>query len=553
MNSLDWLLGVRGAPVPVRPAAAEEPGPMLYTDFVAELGFELDAGQFVFARVAFDGVDPADMETEEQRELARRIFGDVARVPRAARAVIMAVCGGRAGKTRMGAMRLLHLALTVPLPDVAPGEVASAPIIAPDLALATQPLDYIKGACRHPDILPLVLNRRHLEPASEGLDLRRDDGKLVEIVCRAASGRGRTGRGRTLVGALLDEAAFFLDATYKVNDEEIFKAVRPRVVGGGQTLVMSTPWAQAGLLYDGFVGNHADPSVAGLAIPPRNEGTALAAHAPSTTLRPGSDTLREMVEAETKRDAENAAREFGARFMAAGADTFFDAACLAATIDYKLSLEALPQPGDEIVCGGDFGFANNSSTLAIAHLREGRAVLGHLREWKPTAGVALKPSAVCSEAAADMRRHGATVLMSDAHYRESILEHLSDAGLGVIDAPTVPAEAYVKVRSLMREGRVRIPNHERLIRQLRETMARRTAGGGVQIILPRWRTGEHGDLVSAFVLAVYQAAGESVAAPPPVKGTAEWARQQEADRIARRRKELDVADREPFWKRAMRR
>jgi len=553
VTDLEWLLNATGVPVPTRTLdASEPPEAMLYTDFVAELGFALDAGQYVFARVAFDGIDPADLETPEQRELARVIFGPLERLPSAARAVVMAVCGGRAGKTRMGAMRLLHLALTVPLPDVAPGEVASAPIIAPDLALATQPLDYIKGACRHPDILPLVMNLRHLEPASEGIDLRREDGKLVEIVCRAASGRGRTGRGRTLVAALLDEAAFFLDATYKVNDAEVFKAVRPRVVAGGQTLVMSTPWAQAGLLYDSFIANHANPSVAGLSAPPRCEGTALAAHAPSLVLRPGSATMREMVESETKRDPENGAREFGAQFMAAGADTFFDAACITATVDYAMPLETLPTPGQEVAAGGDFGFANNSTALAIAHLGGARVELGFLREWRPPPGSPLKPSTVVHEAAADLARHGARTLMSDRHYRESVVEFLSEAGLGFLDAPAVPSEGFVKVRALMREGRVRIPNHERLLRQLRETVGRKTAGGGVQIVLPRWRTGEHGDLVSAFVLAVYQAAGELVVAPPPAYGSPEYWRAQEVERLAKRRREVDQAAREPFWKRALR-
>ena len=550
MTDLDWLIDdVRG--VPVRPRDADVGEPMLYTEFVAELGFRLDPGQRVFARVCFDGVDPVDLPPDE-RELARVMFGPIDRFNAVQRAVVLGVCGGRAGKTRMFAMRVLHLALIVPLPDLAPGEIASAPLIAPDTDLATQPLDYIKGACWHRDILPLVVNRRHLSTESEGVDLRRDDGKVVEIVCRAASARGRTGRGRTLVCGYLDEVAIMYDRNYKVCDDEVYKAVRPRVVPGGQTLLGTTPWTQTGLAYELFAANHGAPSVAGLDTPARLEGTALVAHAPTLTLRDNAD-IRAMVASESTRDPENAAREFGAQFMGAGAETFFEAACIKAAVDYDLPAETMPTPGSETTAGADLGFSNNSSSLAIAHRTPDESIeVGFLREWKPEPGKPLKPSAVCKEMAIDLRRHGATVVMSDAHYRETFVEHMTDAGLGFLDAPTVPAEAYIRARTLMREGRVKMPEHARLIRMMRETIGKKTAGGGVQINKPRWKTGEHADLLDAFVLALYQVAGELVRAEAPKPGTREYNAAYEAARLEARVREVSRG-REPFWKRGVKR
>ena len=56
-------------------------------------------------------------------------------------------------------------------------------------------------------------------------------------------------RGRSLVGAVLDEAAFFRDEDYSVNDAEIYRAVAPRILPEGQTIIASTPWAEGvGLL-----------------------------------------------------------------------------------------------------------------------------------------------------------------------------------------------------------------------------------------------------------------------------------------------------------------
>ena len=79
-----------------------------YLGFLAKLGIVPEPGQRVACVVAFDGVDPCDL-TGEDRHLARQIFGSAERFTPAQRRIFVAVCGGRAGKTRLfSAMRLLR-------------------------------------------------------------------------------------------------------------------------------------------------------------------------------------------------------------------------------------------------------------------------------------------------------------------------------------------------------------------------------------------------------------------------------------------------------------
>lgn len=523
--------------------------PALYTAFVASLGVRLTRAQRVICRVAFDGVEPQDLEGDD-RELARTIFGDgdVDVIPSAARKVIVAVCGARAGKTYiLEALRLLHLALTVPLPMLAPGEVASCPIIQPDKDLAQQALNYIRGALKsRPELAAMVPNRGELEAgAGESIDVVRPDGARVEIVVRAASARGRTGRGRTLVAAGLGEAAFFRDKDYRVNDEEIYRALTPRVVVGGQTIVSSTPFAQLGLLHELFAANHPNPSVAGLTSKPVVAGKVLALHAPTLLLRDDDPNLREIVDAEYQRDPDNALREYGAQFMGAGTSAFFDPVAINAAIVEELELPILPEPNDVVSAGGDTGFAKNSSTLAIAHRRGARYRLAELYERKAAPGTLLKPSEVVFDFADVMARHGGKFFMADGHYKASVHEHLEahhrrakelaeerrlppPVRVSFVDAPALD-EAAFRVNALLREGLVEIPNHPRLLRQLRETLKRPRPGGGFSIVLPKWQTGEHGDLANAFILAVYQAYGFKVPEPPPKQGTDAW-EEREADR-----------------------
>ncbi len=507
--------------------------PRSFVAFCAWLNVTLTNAQRVVSMVAYDGVEPRDLG-EADREIARGIFGAVDVVPSRARDVVVAVCGARAGKTYIiESLRLLHLALTVPV-TLAPGEVASAPIIQPDTDLAQQALNYVVGAIESKPALLRLVSHRH---QGESIEITRADGVTVEIVCRAASTKGRTGRGRTLVGAAMGEAAFFRDrATGKVNDTDIFDALTPRIAEGGQLIVSSTPYGMTGVLYDLFIGNHPDPSVAGISVPSKGTGDALAIHAPTLTLRDNDPKLTAWVAKAYARDPANAAREYGAQFMSSGASLFFDANALNAAIRHDIALPLRPQPGDRVSAGGDTGFEKNSSTLAIVHQRGGRYLTAEIYERKPEPGAPLKPSEVVADFVEVMQRHGAKYFVGDAHYRATVLEHLTGTGIHFVAAPTSPEEAFVRVNALLREGLVELPNNERLVRQLRETMKRPRPGGGVSVVLPTWLTGEHGDLAAAWVLAVYQAYGQKVPDGVAEQGTAEWESAQHSKRADAARK-----------------
>jgi hypothetical protein len=534
--------------------------PASYVDFCAWLGVVLTDGQRVASLVAYDGIEPKDLAPAD-RELARQLFGNIDVIPTNARDVVVAVCGGRAGKTYiLESLRLLHLALTVPL-NMAPGEVASAPIIQPDLDLAEQALNYVMGALESKPALAAMVTDRH---KGKSVDVTRADGSTVEIVCRAASAKGRTGRGRTLVGFALGEAAFFRDAdSGQVNDQDIFDALTVRVVEGGQGIVSSTPFAMAGLLYNLFVANHPDPSVAGIVAAVEDDEAAediedadipeaLAIHAPSLVLRDNDAKLARMVAKAYRRNATNASREYGALFMSAGTSLMFDANSLNAAIR-KTVLPLTPQPGDRVSAGGDTGFEKNSSTLVVVHQRtapvldangkqavsekgtpktQQRYLTAEIYEKKPEGGVPLKPSLVVKDFAEVMGRHGCKYFLADGHYRATVLEHLAGTGITFVDAPSTPADAFVRANALLREGLVDVPNDKRLVRQLRETLKRPKPGGGMSVILPKWKSGEHGDLAAAWVLAVYQAWGQKVPDAVAETGTQAW-EDHERDRRSR--------------------
>ena len=471
-----------------------------YTAFCAAIDVQLTAAQRAIAVLAFNG-EPSPRPGSE--ELSRAMFGAVLHdVPRSALRVLAAICGGRGGKSyTLEALRVLHLALTVPLTTLAPGEVAVGLIVAPDMRLARQTLRFVAGACAHP-LLSQFLDRA---PGADRIALTRPDGQPVAIEVLPATAGGSAVRARTLVGAALDEAAFFFDSSHVVNDLHLFEAISPRVVPGGQVMIASTPWLQSGLLYDLHAINWGAPT------------TAIAVSAPTTLLRP---EMAEVVEAERVRDPDNARREFDAIPLPAGTGSFFDPASLAAAADAPA---VTPHWGDELGAAADFGFRVNASTLAVWLRRDGVTHVVELLELRPAEGQPLVPSEVCQAFGERLAHWGVDSVVADGHYREAIVEHLGALTVGpqhtphpisLIDAPSGgdgKTRVHLAARTALNERRARICGPQpRAMRQLREIVAVPISGGGLSIRSPQWATGEHGDLASVVVLALAAPGGRLV-------------------------------------------
>lgn len=514
-------------------AAASYSVPASYVEFAEYIGVTLSPAQMVAGKVAFDGTEPVALEGEE-RELARKLFGDLDTIDEDARSVLVAVCGGRGGKTySLIALRMLHLMLTVDLSPIAPGQKPVALVVAPNEQLRQEAVNYALGAAQvRPEIARLLVLPHGHKPDSSvtWFGVRRPDfDRVVRFESGVATSGGYGGRGRSLVAFAMDECAFFRDGQAVVNDRDIYSAASARVLPGGQTIVASTPWGKSGLLYDLYSVNKDKPI------------TAMAMHAPTTLLNP-SEWAAKIVARERHRDPDNARREFDAEFMSATAAEFFDAdlvkMCTVPAVDFAL------QPGDVVRAGADFGFRTNSSALVIAVLRAGVIHVPYVLELKPLPGEPLMPGETVKCFAEVLHAWGCTYLVADEHYRMSITEHLVANGLSFANAPTQPHEAFVATRVAMRGKAVQVHEHPKLQRQLREVKAAHNPGGTLSISQPLWKTGEHGDIVSAMVLAVSQLGGTEQKAPKPPEGTAEW---EAAAQAARRKAAAKAQDAKRSW------
>lgn len=430
-----------------------------------------------------------------------RHFGcSLAELPRVARRLVAIRAGGRAGKTsRLMATKALHAALTVALPTLAPGEKAVALLMAPDLKLAHQILGFVRGYTVSSPRLGAMVAR----DTADEIELLRPDGQRVLIRVRAASGRGKGGRGFVLVFFGLDEAAFFRDeGSGVVNDTEIYRAAAQRLAPGAQAWVASTPWvAGVGLLEDTLAsdfGSHTH---------------ALCAQAPTRALNPTWDEDGSLERWMRETDPDNAEREIDAVPFAAGSSTFFDKVTLDAATDDRRPLDLAPVKGGLYGAAGDFAFRRNASALAIVQREVDRYALALLDERQPTASTPLSPAAVVDAFAAPLLRFDLAEVAADSHERDALAEEMARHDLTVTALPegqSGKAEQYLFTRRLLREGRLTLPKHPRLRAQLVGITSKPAPGGGLSIHSPRTADGAHGDLVSALVGAVWKASQASL-------------------------------------------
>ncbi len=303
----------------------------------------------------------------------------------------------------------------------------------------------------------------------------------------------RTIVGMTCIGFVADECARWRDDELGANPaKEVLASLRPAMatMPNAHEFLSSSPFAKMDAHYHYFeMGNTSEQNVA---FGPTWKANPTLTVARCKALEPDEQTFR---------------REYEAIPMENEDSQSFDAQA----IDLAMTLPPWPQDyakyGDYTTAGADFAFTSDWSALCVAHRTDNHYRVGELDVLKPKPGAPLRPSEVCSRFAQVLRRHNLKGVVADGHYKESIVEHLGDAGLAFLDAPSRPVVSYVRARTLLYQGLLALPKDPSLREDFLKIQSRPTPSGTISIQLPRGREGGHADLVSAIVLAVYQRGG----------------------------------------------
>lgn len=457
---------------------------------------EASPGQRLVFRL-LDGLPPAGAE---QRELAEEMLGRTwSGELEEARRIAALIMGADAGKSVMASQLLVHRSLFAPLDGLRPGQLAWALLVGPDMRLASIPLDYAKGTVTTSD---LIREELLVDPTPSAQTIRFQRGTVIGIL--PATSGGSAVRGRRFVAVVLEECAFFRDSDYRVNDVEIVRALRPRLLRGAQLLGISTPYRKSGWLWK----LHREEF--------GRSRHALVLKAPTKLMRP--DKAQADLDRQYEEDPTAAAAELGAEFLD-NAEGLLDISDLEACVDGGVARLA-PDPRYKYAAAMDpSGLRNDpwAFTIVGRPMGEGPVLQFIAKAWRPGAKVA----DIVGEIGTLLREFGLSRVFTDQYGSEVTREHFTRAGIVVDERPFTAGASSPKtlgfkaLKELVVAQRIRLLDVPEQTRELGALEVTRLSGGGERIAAPGRL---HDDRACALALAV----GES-ATPAAHHGLGAWA------------------------------
>lgn len=483
------------------------------------INLKLTVGQRVIAKVAFGDMQPSDLDGEE-KSLALEMFGGLETVSQSAKKYVCMMLGRGSGKTTLCSAYAVYQAVTHDVSRSGVGDVPYVIVVAPDKPTAQLSVRMSREMIRSNQ----ALERLVVSDTTESIQLRRPDGRMVKIEAFAATRGGSAMRGRTIISFIMDEACFFTSSgtdgarDYAVNDRDIFGALKPRLLPDGKGLLISTPWPVETLMGEMFNANW------------RKCETCLAIKAPTVLVRGDDPVVRAMVDDEMARDPDNARRELYCELDGLQGGEFFDMNAIKASEEEATLWPLEYNPKLPVAVGCDLGFTRDSSAVVVVQYDGKYYRVVYADELRPSPGKPLRPGEVIAKFAKVAKRYGASGVVCDAYYRESLKEHLQNEGMVIFSAPEGTkgkAEVFQRTRAVLHEGLCKIPLSNitrRMVAQCRLVSARPAPGGTVTIRIPRKIGMGHGDIVSAWVLAVHRLAYAQVNREIPMyePGTPGW-------------------------------
>lgn len=367
-----------------------------------------------------------------------------------------AIAGRRGGKTQIAAMTGVYVAtvgarVSGLLDCLAPGERGVVALVAVDRRQARVALDYVRGVVERSAVLRQMVTRE----VADGLEL--DNGSRIEVMTNDY----RRIRGRTLIGCIFDESAFYQSDESANPDVELYRAVLPALAqSGGMLLSITTPYAKRGLAYEKWRQHYG------------KDGDVLVVQGATRDFNPTID--RRIVDEAVAADPEGAESEWLGRFR-----QDIEAFLQRETVEAAVRPDPLERPYDRACRYGAFadpsGGGADEFSLAVGH-RDGEAVVvDALRARRGT------PAEIVGEYVELLRLYGIGSVTLDRYAGSWPADEFERHGIKAQTAEQAKSGLYLDALAALNSGRVELPPDDRLVNQF-VRLERRTARGGRESI-----------------------------------------------------------------------
>ena len=371
----------------------------------------------------------------------------------------IAVVGRQAGKSQVAATLAVFEAIKA---SRAEARGTWAVLVAQDQRSALRTLF---GYCVEPFGLPM-LAAAVVGRTADTLALESGV-SLAAYPCRPASVRRL--RARVVI---VDEVAFFISSDGRPTDTEMLRALRPTLATtGGKLIVLSSPYAQSGALYELHRRHYG-----------RDDSTTLVWQASAPAMNPTlpADYLERM-EAD---DPEAFRSEVLGEFRA-GISTFLDADQVGQCV-VSGRRELMPVNGVRYTAHVDpAGGGKDAFAVAVGHQDGNRVIVDCVRAW-----YSKNPDGTVDECVDLVRRYGVTKVKGDRYSAEWCREAFRKRGVSYEWSDLDRSALYLELLPMINSGAVELLDDEALLRELRGLERRRGSSGRDRV---DHRSGAHDD------------------------------------------------------------
>lgn len=364
---------------------------------------------------------------------------------------VWGIVGRRGGKSLIMALLATYLACFRDYrPHLAPGEVATIPLIATDRKQARTLHRYVRGFLEVP-----MLARMVERETTESFELRN------RVVIEIHTASFRSIRGYSIPVAVCDEVAFWLSDSSASPDFEILAALRPALasIPGSMLICASSPHAKRGELYRAYRRYHGVDGADVLTW--QAETRAMNAGIPESVVKQAYE-----------RDPDRAKAEFGAQFrddVSGFVQREIVEGCVSPGVFERGQLDGQSYLGFVDPSGG----SSDSMTLAIGHAEGSRIIVDCIREARPP----FSPEDVTRDFADTLKSYGVRSCEGDRYAGEWPREAFSKHGIRY-DASAKPKnELYKDLLPKLNAGQIDLLDNARLVNQLCNLERRTTRGG----------------------------------------------------------------------------
>ena len=306
----------------------------------------------------------------------------------------------------------------------------------------------------------------------------------------------RSLRGWSIPAGVLDELAFFRLEGAADSDAEIQASIRRGMLAFASTRLVkiSTPYLKGGVLYDDFERAFG-----------QDDADLLVWRAPSVLMNP---SLRaERLAREQRLDPLRYRREYEAEWLD-DVDAFLPAAWVDAAV--VTDRRELPRRDGMRYFGtvDPSGGGADAFALEVSHVEgEGDArtlVVDALRSHRRVGQQAPDLAGVVREYAEVLRAYGLTQVLGDRYSGAWVQQAFAEAGIHYVASQTDKSQAYLALQPWFATGRVELPDHPALARELKNLERRPRPGGRDLVDHPRGQHDDHANVLALAAVVVAQ-------------------------------------------------